>query len=105
MTFKAGDKIRCINGIGAARGIEEGNIYEVESDYGCLQIVGHYCPIGHWRPRFELVKPEAPVLVRTKDQVQADRTKELLDGIVATHTAGQEVPREWIEELYYSAAR
>jgi len=105
-TFKVGDKIRCIDGKGAAKGIKEGETYEVERDDASgLQIVGVYSAGGHWRPRFELAKPEVKVTVRTKEQVWADRTKELLDGIVATHTAGQEIPREWIEELYFSSAR
>lgn len=38
-------------------------------------------------------------LVRNHNQVRADRRKELLDGVVAYHTAGKAVPDEWIAEL------
>jgi hypothetical protein len=102
--FKVGDKIRCTNGTDALR---TGTVHTVlYAGPGSCQrdMVGIDTAEPEWiASRFELVEPAKPI-VRTKEQVWADRTKELLDGIVATHTAGQEIPREWIEELYYNVA-
>lgn len=57
-------------------------------------------------PAYELVDgeivPEGTLpkpVVRDHNQVRADRRKELLDGVVAYHTAGKAVPDEWLSEL------
>ena len=86
-TFKVGDKVRCISGAGGLR------------DGAQKDMVGLDKAEPEWLAyRFELV--ERPSKVRTREQVLADRRKELLDGVVANHTAGIKVPQEWIEELY-----
>lgn len=104
--FPVGAKLRCIDEKGAALGITEGGIYEVEEDDGnTLILKGNPTRCGHWHPRFVLheeapVKAPLPKPARTKAEVLAERRKELLDAVVAYHSQGLEVPQDWIEELY-----
>ena len=104
--FPVGAKLRCIDEQGAALGIKEDSIYEVESDDGnTLVLKGNATRSGHWHPRFVLheeapVKAPLPKPARTKAEVFAERRTELLDAVVAYHSQGIEVPQEWIEELY-----
>lgn len=103
--IKVGDFVRVIDNHGAFNNHAVGEVLEVKYVGG--RFVGFsFDEEASWdEDRFQVVPKEtpAPVVVRTKEQVQADRRKELLDGVVANHTAGINVPHEWIEELFYSS--
>lgn len=98
--IKKGSRVVCVDA-GGYRSVVDGCEYvvsEVTNNGFYIKVEG--ANQSFYASRFKLVEEAKPaVAVRDHNQVRADRRKELLDGVVAYHTAGKAVPDEWLSEL------